>query len=99
MVPREITRGRPPGDSSRLPERDHSDDPSGIRPAASSRAGSTRSTGRDLLRYRTLAKNLVYKDLKLKYRGSVVGVAWSLLNPLLLLAVYTVAFKHVLRVE
>ncbi|MGH7263837.1 MAG: ABC transporter permease [Candidatus Rokuibacteriota bacterium] len=54
---------------------------------------------RELLRYRPLIRNLVYKDLKLKYRGSSLGVAWSLLNPLLLLIVYTVAFKHVLRVE
>ena len=52
-----------------------------------------------LLHYRTLIKNLVFKDLKLKYRDSVLGVVWSLLNPLLLLVVYTVAFKIVLRVQ
>lgn len=51
-----------------------------------------------LWRYRTLVKNLVLRDLKLKYRGSALGVLWSLLNPLLLLSVYTVAFRHVLRV-
>lgn len=53
----------------------------------------------ELFRYRALVKNLVHKDLKLKYRGSVLGVAWSLLNPLLLLSVYTIAFKYVLRVQ
>ena len=52
-----------------------------------------------LFRYRTLVRNLVFKDLKLKYRDSVLGVVWSLLNPLLLLIVYTVAFKIVLRVQ
>jgi ABC-type polysaccharide/polyol phosphate export permease len=52
-----------------------------------------------LLRYRTLVKNLVLKDLKLKYRSSVLGVAWSLLNPLLTLLVYTFAFHTVLRVQ
>ena len=52
-----------------------------------------------LLRYRTLVASLVARDLKLKYRGSLLGVCWSLLNPLLLLAVYTVAFSHVMRVD
>ena len=45
------------------------------------------------------SENLVFKDLKLKYRDSVLGVVWSLLNPLLLLVVYTVAFKFILRVQ
>ena len=53
----------------------------------------------ELLRYRTLVRNLVFKDLKLKYRDSALGVVWSLLNPLLLLVVYTVAFKVILRVR
>jgi ABC-type polysaccharide/polyol phosphate export permease len=48
---------------------------------------------------RALLINLVAKDLKLKYRGSILGVAWSLLNPLLLLIVYTLAFKYVMRVQ
>jgi len=53
---------------------------------------------RDLLRYRALVRNLVLKELTLKYRDSVLGVAWSLGHPALLLLVYTVAFRHVLRV-
>jgi ABC-type polysaccharide/polyol phosphate export permease len=52
----------------------------------------------DLFRYRALVRNLVLKDLKLKYRDSALGVAWSLAHPLLLLLVYTVAFRKVLRV-
>jgi ABC-2 type transport system permease protein len=51
----------------------------------------------EFLRYRPLIKNLVLKDLKLKYRDSVLGVVWSLLNPLLMLLVYTLAFKFVLH--
>jgi ABC-type polysaccharide/polyol phosphate export permease len=50
-------------------------------------------------RYRALVKNLVLKDLKLKYRGSVLGVAWSLLHPLLLLGVYTLAFRYIVRIQ
>lgn len=54
---------------------------------------------RDLLRYCGLIHNLVLRDLKLKYRGSVLGIIWSLLNPLLTLAVYSFAFHTVLRVQ
>jgi lipopolysaccharide transport system permease protein len=52
-----------------------------------------------LYRYRELLRNLVLKDLKLKYRGSVFGFLWSLANPLLLIIVYTVAFTFILRVR
>ena len=49
----------------------------------------------DLLRYRTLVNGLVARDLKLKYRGSVLGFFWSLLNPLVMVAVYTVVFTFI----
>jgi ABC-type polysaccharide/polyol phosphate export permease len=54
---------------------------------------------RACVQYRTLIKNLVLKDLKLKYRGSALGVIWSLLRPLLLIGVYTLAFKYVVRIQ
>jgi ABC-2 type transport system permease protein len=50
-----------------------------------------------VFRYRELLRNLVAKDLKLKYRGSVLGFLWSLLNPLLMIGVYTIAFKYILQ--
>jgi homopolymeric O-antigen transport system permease protein len=53
---------------------------------------------RDIYRYRTFVRNLVVTDLKLKYQDSTLGVAWSLLHPLLVLAVYTFAFRHVMRI-
>ena len=34
-------------------------------------------------KYRYLLQNLITRDFKLKYRRSVLGVAWSVLNPLL----------------
>ena len=46
----------------------------------------------DLLRYRELFANLFRRDFQAKYKGSVLGVAWSLLNPLVLLGVYLVVF-------
>jgi lipopolysaccharide transport system permease protein len=48
--------------------------------------------------YRHLLMNIVIKDLKLKYQRSILGFAWSLLNPLVMIAVYTIAFRYVLRV-
>ncbi len=51
-----------------------------------------------LWRYRELVKNLVFMNLKLKYRDSVLGFVWSLANPLLLIIVYTLAFKYILKV-
>lgn len=50
-----------------------------------------------MFRYRQLLRTLVAKDLKLKYRGSILGFLWSLLNPLLMIAVYTVAFTYILK--
>jgi len=52
-----------------------------------------------LHRYRHLLRNLVLKDLKLKYRGSVIGFLWSLANPLLMGVVYTVAFRYILGIR
>jgi ABC-type polysaccharide/polyol phosphate export permease len=46
----------------------------------------------DLLRYRELFSNLFRRDFQAKYKGSLLGVLWSLLNPLVLLAVYLLVF-------
>ncbi|MFI5198735.1 MAG: ABC transporter permease, partial [Thermoanaerobaculia bacterium] len=45
-----------------------------------------------LWRHRALAHVLVARELKARYRGSVLGFFWSLLNPLLMLAVYAIVF-------
>src|SRR3954470_23088431 len=45
-----------------------------------------------LYRSRQLIAALTARDLKARYRGSVLGFFWSLANPLLLLAVYTLVF-------
>jgi ABC-2 type transport system permease protein len=51
----------------------------------------------DLVRHREILGNLVRKELKVKYTSSVLGAAWSMLNPILYLAVFTLVFKVVLR--
>ena len=49
-----------------------------------------------LFRYRGLVQSLVARELKARYRGSVLGFFWSFINPLLLLLVYTFVFAVVL---
>src|SRR5215471_4145 len=49
-----------------------------------------------LPRYRGLIQSLVARELKARYRGSVLGFFWSFVNPLLLLLVYTFVFKFVM---
>src|SRR5688500_19738104 len=46
----------------------------------------------NLYRHRQLIAALTARDLKARYRGSLLGFFWSLANPLLLLAVYTLVF-------
>lgn len=47
-----------------------------------------------LYEYRELIKNLVISDLKVKYASSILGFAWSLLNPLLMMLVLYVVFSN-----
>jgi ABC-type polysaccharide/polyol phosphate export permease len=56
-------------------------------------------TFRSLVAYRELLRQLVMRDLKLKYRGSVLGFLWSLGNPLAMVIVYTFAFRYILQMD
>ncbi|NJN54267.1 MAG: ABC transporter permease [Anaerolineae bacterium] len=47
---------------------------------------------RETFRYGYLLRNLVQRDVKVRYKNSLLGVVWSLLNPLLMMMVYTVLF-------
>jgi ABC-type polysaccharide/polyol phosphate export permease len=51
----------------------------------------------DLLRYRELFANLFRRDFQAKYKGSLLGIFWSLLNPLVLLGVYLVVFGLLIK--
>lgn len=51
---------------------------------------------RELLRYRSLVLNLVVRDLKSRYKRSVLGFLWSLLNPLAMMLVFTVVFTVIM---
>jgi lipopolysaccharide transport system permease protein len=50
-----------------------------------------------LPRYRGLIQSLVARELKARYRGSMLGFFWSFVNPLLLLLVYSFVFSVVLK--
>src|SRR4026209_1731385 len=54
-----------------------------------------------LFRYRGLIQSLVARELKARYRGSVLGFCWSFINPLLLLAIHSFIFTTIMpnRVE
>src|SRR5438445_3521933 len=47
--------------------------------------------------YRDLLSLLVSKELKIKYKGTALGLLWSLLNPLLMMAIYAIVFSTILR--
>jgi ABC-2 type transport system permease protein len=58
----------------------------------------TRVSGRvrDLMRYRELLVNLVRKELKVKYKNSLLGFVWSMLNPALYLVIFWIVFTKFL---
>jgi len=49
------------------------------------------------IQYRPLIHELVTRDLKVKYRRSFLGYLWSLLNPLLMMAIQAFVFSHVFK--
>ena len=52
---------------------------------------------RSLYEYRELLKTSISKDVRGKYKNSVLGVIWSFLNPLLQIAVYAIVFPLIMR--
>ena len=56
-----------------------------------------RSALGELLQYRQLVAVLVVRELKVRYKRSFLGLLWTMLNPLLLMVVYTVVFATIMR--
>ena len=52
---------------------------------------------KELGRYRVLIQSLVGRELKARYRGTILGFLWSFVNPLLLMIVYSVVFGFIIR--
>lgn len=53
----------------------------------------------ETFRYRGLLRNLLARDLSVRYKNSVLGFLWTLLNPLLLMLVFTVVFQVLIPTE
>ncbi|MCE5314452.1 MAG: ABC transporter permease [Armatimonadota bacterium] len=54
---------------------------------------------RELYKYRDMLKQLVVRDLKVRYKNSVLGFFWSLANPLVQVATITIVIKYVMRLD
>ena len=52
---------------------------------------------RDLWRYRELFQVLAWRDLAVRYKQTVIGVAWAVVRPVLTMAIFTVIFGRVAK--
>ncbi len=55
--------------------------------------------GLEIFHYQDLIRNLVSRDFKTKYKRSYLGILWSLLNPLLIIIIYTLAFDYIMKIR
>lgn len=51
------------------------------------------------MRYKSLLYELVTRDIKVRYRRSVLGVLWTVLNPILMMIIMTIVFSQLFRFE
>ena len=51
----------------------------------------------ELFKYKDLIKELVVRDIKVKYKKSVLGILWSILNPLLMMIVLSIVFSEIFK--
>jgi ABC-2 type transport system permease protein len=54
---------------------------------------------KEIYKYRHMLYTLVKQDIRGKYKGSILGFLWTLLNPLLLLLVYSTVFQLVFKID
>ncbi len=54
---------------------------------------------KEIFLYREMIASLVRKDLRGRYKGSILGFFWTFLNPLMQLLVYSLVFSIIVRVE
>jgi lipopolysaccharide transport system permease protein len=54
---------------------------------------------RELWRYRELLYFLTWRDVKVRYKQTVLGAAWAILQPVLMMVVFTIFFGHLANVD
>lgn len=64
---------------------------------SSDRTGRALAEAQELWRFRHLVRELIARDIKVRYKRSVLGVGWTLLGPILQMAALTVALSSILR--
>lgn len=52
---------------------------------------------KEIYDYREMFRNMVLKDLRARYKGSVLGFFWTFLNPLLMLGIYSFIFSSIMK--
>src|SRR5215467_10840756 len=52
---------------------------------------------RDIWRYRALFYFLAWRDILVRYKQTVVGVAWAVIRPFLTMAIFTLVFGHLAK--
>ena len=48
-------------------------------------------------KHKTLIKQLLVREISSRYRGSIMGIVWSLVTPILMLGIYTFVFKYIFK--
>src|SRR6201986_1904948 len=54
-----------------------------------------RNYWQDIWRYRELFRVLAWRDLAVRYKQTVIGVAWALIRPVLMMVIFTVVFGRI----
>jgi ABC-2 type transport system permease protein len=53
----------------------------------------------EILRYKELLRNLVDRDIKVRYKRSVLGFFWVMLHPLLMMIVLSMVFSEIFKIS
>ncbi|MFM7538529.1 MAG: ABC transporter permease, partial [Planctomycetota bacterium] len=70
-----------------------------VEPLVLEPGGADRRFWRDLWHYRDLFVFLAWRDIAVRYRQTIVGVAWALLQPALTMVLFTVVFGRIAHLE